>query len=168
MGTWNDLNAAAPDLAQRATAILTSTTNAVLATVRAVGSPRLSGIDPWFSEGELWIGSMPGARKADDLARDPRMALHCVPWESRRLKEGADDPGDADAKLSGLAMAVTDPAEVARALGTFSHDRGIDAPDQGTYFKIAPTALVVTYVDGDELVQETWTNSSGRQTVRRT
>ena len=77
------------ELAERAVAILTSTTNAVLATIRADGSPRVSGIDPFIVDGELCIGSMDGARKAQDLARDPRMALHSIPWESRRIADGA-------------------------------------------------------------------------------
>ncbi|MCB1037956.1 MAG: hypothetical protein KDA94_00250, partial [Acidimicrobiales bacterium] len=71
MTTWSDFRAAAPDLEARAKAILTSTTNCVLGTVRADGSPRLSGIDPFFVDGELHLGSMPDARKADDLRRDP-------------------------------------------------------------------------------------------------
>lgn len=167
MATWTDLRNAAPDLAERAATILTSTTNAVLATIRTDGSPRVSGIDPWFADGEMWIGSMPGARKAADLARDPRMALHCVPWESRKVKEGADQPGDADAKLTGLAVPVTDPDQIARALGAFAEDRGGDAPDEGQYFRIEPTSLVVTFVEGEELVIDRWNDSTGRQTTRR-
>ena len=168
MTTWSDLHAAAPDLAERGRAILSATTNAVLATVRADGSPRVSGIDPWFAHDELWIGSMPGARKADDLVRDPRMALHGVPWESRRLKEGAADPGDADVKLTGRALEVTDVEEIRRALAVFADDRGVDAPDEGRYFRIEPASLAVVYVEGEELVIDRWTEAGGRRTVRRT
>ncbi|MCU1370558.1 MAG: hypothetical protein JWO77_1752 [Ilumatobacteraceae bacterium] len=95
MTDWTTFTASEPELAARARAIIASTTNCVLATIRADGSPRLSGIDPFFRDDDLWIGSMPDSRKGADLARDPRIALHGIPWESRKLKEGADDPGQA-------------------------------------------------------------------------
>ena len=49
-------------------------------------------------DGELWIGSMIDARKAHDLRRDPRFALH----------SGSDDPSEwqGDAKLGGVAEEV--------------------------------------------------------------
>ena len=48
------------------------------------GAPRISGIEAQFLGGELWFGSMAGARKALDLRRDPRFALH----------SGSADPGE--------------------------------------------------------------------------
>lgn len=120
MATWNDFAAAEPELAARARAILTSTTNCVLATLRADGSPRVSGIDPFFVGDELHLGSMPNARKADDLLRDPRLGLHAVPWESRRIREGADDPGDADAKLRGRAVAIPEEEAIAMMTAYFA------------------------------------------------
>lgn len=156
-----------PELAGRAVAILTSTTNAVLATIRSDGSPRVSGIDPFIVDGELCIGSMDGARKAQDLARDPRMALHAIPWESRRLREGATDPGDADAKLTGRARAVTDAAEQAEVLAWFKAERGFEPPPGGDLFKIDIDSLVVVSVDGEELVIDRWTSADGRRTIRR-
>lgn len=167
MTTWTDLDRIEPDLAERGRAILASATNAVLATVRADGSPRLSGIDPFFADGELWIGSMPGARKADDLARDPRLALHGVPWESRRLRDGAADPGDADVKLTGAAVEVTDPAQISGASASFAADRGFEPPEGGRYYRIELTSLAVTFVDGEALVIDHWTEQSGRSTTRR-
>jgi hypothetical protein len=47
-----------------------------LATVRADGSPRISGLEAKFIEEDLLFGSMPGSRKGADLLRDPRFALH--------------------------------------------------------------------------------------------
>lgn len=155
------------ELASRAVAILTSTTNAVLATIRADGSPRVSGIDPFIVDGELCIGSMDGARKAQDLARDPRMALHAIPWESRRTKEGEPDPGDADAKLTGRAVPVTDPDEQAKVLGWFKDERGFEPPPGRDLFTIDIDSLVVVSVDGEELVIDRWTAQDGRRTIRR-
>jgi hypothetical protein len=47
-----------------------------IVTLRADGSPRISGIEGEFADGELRFWSMPGARKGADLRRDPRFALH--------------------------------------------------------------------------------------------
>ena len=77
-------------------------THKTLATLRRDGSPRISGIETAFRDGELWIGSMWQARKAHDLQRDPRFALH----------SGSDEPSDwkGDAKLAGVAEEISDPA----------------------------------------------------------
>jgi hypothetical protein len=166
MTTWTDLSSLEPDLAERARAILTSTTNCVLATIRADGTPRASGIDPFFVAGELHIGSMPGARKADDLARDPRLALHSVPWESRRLRDGADDPGEADAKLTGRAVQVPHDEAVEMMTAYFA-ERGIDAPADGSLYRIEVDAISVVSVVEDRLTVDTWTSTGGRTTVRR-
>ena len=53
---------------------------------------------------------MSGARKAQDLQRDPRFALH---------SSTADETlGDGDARISGTAVEVTDPAEIGRVYGS--------------------------------------------------
>mgnify|MGYP000935243965 CR=1 FL=1 len=165
--TWSTVHAAAPDLAERALAILTSTTNNVMATIRADGSPRVSGIDPFVVDGELWIGSMPGSRKAADLARDPRFALHAVPWESRRIKDGRPDPGDADAKVTGRASLVTDPEVHARVWGALGEQMAGEAP-AGDLFALDITSVVAVSVDGEELVIDRWTADEGLRQFRRT
>ena len=85
MASFADVERVEPDLAVRARAILSSTTNAVLGTIRRDGSPRLSGADPYFHAGQLRIWSMPRARKGHDVRRDPRVAPHSIPWDSRQL-----------------------------------------------------------------------------------
>ncbi len=168
MTTWTDLTAAEPDLADRALAILTATTNAVLGTIRRDGTPRLSGIDPFVIDGELWIGSMPGARKGEDLRRDPRLALHAVPWESRRLRDGATDPGEADAKLTGRAVLVDDPAAQDEVWELFRRERGVELPPgPADLFRIEPTAVVVVSVVDDLLQVDRWSDTDGRRTIRR-
>ena len=51
MASVADVEIVQPDLAERVRAILSSTTNAVLGTIRRDGSPRLSGVDPYFHDG---------------------------------------------------------------------------------------------------------------------
>lgn len=168
MTTWTQFNASEPELAARALAILTSTTNGVLGTIRRDGTPRLSGIDPFIAHGELWIGSMPGARKGADLKRDPRMALHGIPWESRKVREGAQDPGEGDVKLTGRAVLATEDDKRA-SFAAFTAERGFEPPeiDTSDAFRIdLETVVVVSMVD-DQLVIDRWSAADGRQTVRR-
>jgi Pyridoxamine 5'-phosphate oxidase len=87
-------------LARDARGLLEAHVHKTIATLRADGAPRISGIEAKFIDGDLWFGSMPGSRKSADLARDPRFSLH----------SGSIDPPDwqGDAKLSGVAEEVTD------------------------------------------------------------
>ncbi len=74
-----------------------------LATVRADGSPRISGIETVFEDGELGFGSMPNARKGSDLRRDPRFALHSATVDP---VEGSEAQWPGEAKVSGRAIAA--------------------------------------------------------------
>ena len=94
MATWNTFATEAPALAATVRTRLDAHVHKTLATVRGDGSPRISGTETELAEGDLWIGSMWQARKALDLRRDPRFALH----------SGSDDPPgwEGDAKLAGV------------------------------------------------------------------
>src|SRR5215204_6294249 len=104
MARWAEFEAAAPELAERVRSRLDAHIHKTLATVRRDGSPRISGTESQIVDGELWIGSMWQARKALDLQRDPRFALH----------SGSEDPPgwSGDAKLAGVVEEVTDPERV--------------------------------------------------------
>ena len=106
MPSWSDFEAAAPELAASVRRRLDAHTHKTLATVRGDGSPRISGTESQIIDGELWIGSMWDARKARDLRRDPRFALH----------SGSEDPPgwDGDAKLAGVVEEITEPGPRAR------------------------------------------------------
>jgi Pyridoxamine 5'-phosphate oxidase len=100
MPSWSEFEEQAPALAERVRARLDAHTHKTIATIRRDGSPRISGTETEFKDGELWIGSMWQALKARDLQRDPRFALH----------SGSDDPADwsGDAKLAGVAEEIVD------------------------------------------------------------
>src|SRR3712207_1252138 len=104
MPTWSDFEAAAPELAARVRERLDAHVHKTLATVRADGSPRISGTETQLRDGELWIGSTWQALKARDLQRDPRFAIH----------SGSDDPPEwtGDAKLAGVVEEITEEARV--------------------------------------------------------
>jgi hypothetical protein len=166
MSAWGEIESAEPALAARARACFTATRNAVLGTVRRDGSPRLSGIDPFLFDGEMWIGSMGRARKGADLRRDPRMALHCVPWESRLVAEGEPAPA-GDAKLTGRAQLVSDRATIQRVTGHTNETTGFEAPDDSDFFRIDVQELVLISVEDDQLVIDRWTADGGREVTRR-
>jgi hypothetical protein len=77
-----------------------------MATLRLDGSPRISGTEVEFGDGELRIGSMPNAVKASDLLRDPRVALHSPSVDP---PEGQPTGWDGEAKVAGRAVVAESP-----------------------------------------------------------
>src|SRR4029450_3282709 len=98
----------------------------LLATLRRDGSHRISGIEATFADGELWLGMMPGSRKALDLRRDPRLALHSASLDPP--EDPTTWPGDA--KLAGRAVEVDAPALKERFAG------GGGQPDEPHLFRV--------------------------------
>ena len=167
MASFADVENVEPDLANRVRAILSSTTNAVLGTIRRDGSPRLSGADPYFHDGHLRIWSMPHARKGQDMRRDPRVMVHSIPWDSRKLRVGAADVGQADAKVSGTAVLTSDAGELSAFRDWLRSERGIEPPPDWDLFTIDLDTLTVVSVDNGQLVVDRWSTTDGRQTMRR-
>jgi Pyridoxamine 5'-phosphate oxidase len=158
MATWEEIEAAAPELAARARASFDAHRHKVLATLRRDGSPRLSGIEATFADGQLWLGMMPGSRKALDLRRDPRLALHSA---------AVDPPEDpttwpGDAKLAGRAVEVDDPARMEQ-LG------GGDQSGEAHLFRVDITELVHTRVGdpADHLEIAHWREGEGLRHLQR-
>jgi len=155
MPSWSEFEVAAPELAGRVRARLDAHTHKTLATVRLDGSPRISGTETVLRDGELWIGSMWHARKARDLQRDPRFALH----------SGSDDPPDwtGDAKLAGIVEEITD-AERAPAIN------GDGAPSGPSHlFRLDLREVSTVGLDDQRkaLVIEVWTPERGARTIAR-
>jgi hypothetical protein len=157
MATWREVEAAVPELAGRARAAFDAHKHKVLATLRKDGSPRISGIEATFADGELWLGMMPGSRKALDLRRDPRLALHSASIDP------PDDPTGwaGDAKLAGRAVEVDDPARLAKLGG--------DQAGEAHLFRVEVTEVVHTRVGDppDHLVIELWQEGQGLRRMQR-
>src|SRR6201991_1640105 len=102
MASWRDFEQAEPEFAQRVRALFDARKHKTIATLRADGSPRISGIEATFEDGELTFGSMPNARKGADLRRDPRFALHSATVDP---VEGSEAQWPGEAKISGRAVA---------------------------------------------------------------
>jgi len=153
MSSWNEFEAAAPDLAAEVLRRLDAYTHKTLATLRRDGAPRISGTETELKDGELWIGSMWDALKARDLQRDPRFALH---------SGSADPPGWAgDAKIAGVAEEITDPDRVQEVNGPKS------PPGPSHLFRLDLREASTVSVSGDQLVIELWTADGGTRTIRR-
>jgi hypothetical protein len=157
MATWRQIEAEVPEFAARVRAILDAHRHKTLATLRRDGSPRVSGTEATFQDGDLWFGSMWQARKALDLRRDPRFALHGA----------ATDPGDpaewpGDAKLAGRVEEVTDPARI-QAINQEA------PPGPSHLFRADITEVVLTRVGDppDHLVIESWHEGRGLRRVER-
>ena len=154
MPSWNDVASEAPDLAERVQARFTSAKHHTLATLRRDGAPRISGTEVVFNLGEAWLGSMPDARKAQDLQRDGRFALH---------SSTADETlGDGDARIAGRAVEVTDPAEIAKVY------EDAEVPEGPMHlFRLDVEELVLTRVQGEQLVVDSWRAGRGTRQVKR-
>src|SRR5260221_9025133 len=72
---WKAIEQAEPEFATRVRRLFGAGTHKTIATLRADGSPRISGIECEFADGELKFGSMPGARKGGGLRRESRVGL---------------------------------------------------------------------------------------------
>ena len=155
MPGWKAFEAEQPDLAGRVRRLFDAGRHKTIATLRADGSPRISGIECEFADGDLRFGSMSGARKGADLARDPRFALHGPTFHPEEGKE-SDWPGEA--KIAGRAV----PA------GAVATEDSGEQPD-GEMFVADITEVVVTGLDdkATKLVVESWTPARGLRRIER-
>ena len=153
MPSWAKFEAEAPELSARVRERLEAHGHKTIATLRRDGSPRISGTEAQFRDGDLWIGSMWRAVKALDLHRDPRYALHSA----------SEDPDvwAGDAKVAGIAEEVTDPDRVRELNGSEvgkSHLFRLDLREVST---------VGLNDDRSGLVIEVWTPERGVREIRR-
>jgi len=138
MVAWHEVEAEAPEFAARVRALFQARKHKTMATLRADGSPRISGIETEIGE-QVTFGSMAASRKLADLTRDPRIALH-----SPSVDPPDDDAGTwvGEAKISGRAVHTDDG------------------------FRVDVTEVALTYLDGG-LVIESWHPGRGlARTVR--
>lgn len=159
MSSWSEVGGAAPELTGAVQRRFEAHRHNLLATLRRDGSPRISGIETGFLLGELWLGMMPGSRKAQDLQRDGRLALHVAPIDLE-LAEG-------DAKLAGCAVEVGDEA-IAAFLAAHA-DAGHEPPPPGPMhlFRVEVRELSLVRVEGDHLVIDSWAEGAGLRSVER-
>jgi hypothetical protein len=121
-----------------------------IATLRADGSPRISGIEAGFEDGDLVFGSMPNSRKGADLRRDSRFALHSATVDP---VEGSEALWPGEAKISGRAI-----------------DGGpLTEGPEGDRFRADIAEVVHTHLNEEAtlLVVEWWTPTRGLRRIER-
>jgi hypothetical protein len=153
--SWKAFVQAEPEFAARVRRLFDAGRHKTIATLRADGSPRISGIECELTDDELRFGSMSGARKGADLRRDPRFALHGPTFHPVEGKEG-EWPGEA--KIAGRAVLV----------GAVASDDSEQQPD-GEAFVADITEVVITGLNAEatKLVVESWTPDGGLHRVER-
>ena len=161
MASWRDFAQAEPEFAGLIKARFDSHKHKIMATLRKDGSPRISGIEATFADGQLWLGMMPDSRKALDLRRDSRLALHCM----------SADPemADGDAKLAGSATEHTGD-DTKTAFGTTLQEAGQEMPEGPFHLfsvDIQEAVLIRLGEPADHLVIETWREGRGLKRVER-
>ncbi|WNF26506.1 pyridoxamine 5'-phosphate oxidase family protein [Streptomyces sp. C11-1] len=152
--SWGGFATAEPDFAATVQRRFRLYKHHVLATLRKDGSPRVTGLEADFRFDELLLGMMPDSRKALDLRRDPRFALHANPGPDAEMKDG-------DVRVSGRAVEITDPAVIARFIEEAT------PPEPFHLFRAELTEVVRIGLDGDSLVIQSWRPGQPLRTVRR-
>ena len=152
MATWAEFESAAPELAARVRAIFAARKHHTVATLRKDGSPRVSGIEVEFrADGHLVLGMMPESKKAQDVMRDGRVAVHALS-DDPPVAEQASWRGDA--KIGGVVVLLAPRLE--------------DQPP-GPRFRIDIFEAVHTHLNdaADALVIDSWHPDRGLQTRSR-
>lgn len=139
---WSDVASSAPEFAASVAARFDANLHHLLATIRADGSPRISGTEVTFGA-DVGVGMMPDSRKLADVGRDPRVEIHSAPLE--------EDLADGDAKIGGRLIAAGAPPD------------GVP----GSMFVVDIARVSLVQVDGEELVVSVWSPSTALTVTRR-
>ena len=149
--TWQQFAEAAPELAALGEAQFARTGLALVGTLRRDGWPRISPVEPFIANGQLYLGMMWRSVKALDLLRDPRCVVHST--VSNR------DGTEGEFKVYGRAVEVTDPEELRRFCDAVYAAIGLrieDMEGQGHCFAIAIESVVFSRLEGEEFHRQVW------------
>ena len=142
---WRDLEEAAPEIAKLGKERLDLARVALLATLRRDGSPRISPVEPYLSQGHLLFGAMSWSPKTRDLLRDPRCVLHSAIT--------GPDNGEGELKLYGRAIEADDQIR--------------SGCQEGWWSERPPDAATVFALDIEQATFISWDTARGQMTVRR-
>jgi Pyridoxamine 5'-phosphate oxidase len=158
MASWTEVDTAAPGLAAAVRERFEAHGLGLLATLRADGFPRLSGVEPLFDLGELWLGMMKDSRKSLDLRRDPRCALHNATTD-KEVHEG-------DVKITGRGVPAAGDERAAYKAAWLAH-RGSEVPEPFDLLRIDVYELARIMPAGDHLLIESWREGGEVRSVNR-
>ena len=157
---WGEVVRAEPRLGEVLHARLVQPGVVLVVTLRRDGTARLSPVEPFVLDDDLWLSMLWQSRKAADLARDDRLLVHSI-ITSR-------DGGEGEVKLRGRALPEPDAGVQARYATAVGASLGW-SPQVGRFhlFRISVEDVTVLRYDGatgDQFVTR-W--PSGEEFVRR-
>jgi Pyridoxamine 5'-phosphate oxidase len=151
MSSWQEFATEASDLAQCVEGLFAAHKHHTMATLRLDGSPRISGTEVTLDDGQFLLGMMSGTRRAADLRRDPRLAIH-----SHTVDPSEQDPTSwaGEAKITGQATELPTGARL---------------PEGADWFAVDVREVVLTTIGdpADHLVIESWKSGRGLKTQLR-
>jgi hypothetical protein len=147
---WSEVDERQPRLAEAGRQRLIEPGVVLVVTIRRDGTPRLSPVEPFVLDGELWLSMMPGSTKARDLDRDPRVLVHSV-ITSR-------DGGEGEFKIRGTARAET---------SVDVHQRYADAVSKALGWHPVPGQFRLFAVQINDISLVRYDDASGDQFVTR-
>ena len=158
---WSEIEQTQPRLAAVLRERLIEPGVVLAVTIRGDGTPRLSPVEPYLLDGDLWLSMLWGSTKARDLGRDPRILVHSIVTN----RDGAA----GEVKLRGTARAEDSPAGQRRYADAVAADLGW-RPEAGRFHLFTVDIDDVSYIrydpggSGDQFVTR-W--PAGREFVRR-
>ncbi|HEY3883126.1 MAG TPA: pyridoxamine 5'-phosphate oxidase family protein [Trebonia sp.] len=158
---WSDLEEAQPRLAELGKEKLLGPGVVLVGTIRRDGTPRLSPVEPYLLDGELWLSMLWQSTKARDLLRDPRILVHSVIT--------GRDGAEGEFKIRGTVRTEEDPSVHRRYADAVSANLGWN-PTPGRFHLFAVDIDQVTYIQydpGGSGDQHTALWPEGREFIRR-
>ncbi|MGO8960773.1 MAG: pyridoxamine 5'-phosphate oxidase family protein [Streptosporangiaceae bacterium] len=138
---WSEMEHLQPGLAELGRRRLLDPAVVLVATIRSDGTPRVSPVEPFLLDGDLWLSMMWQSKKAADLMRDPRILVHSV-IVSR-------DGGAGEFKIRGIAGAEHDPGIQRRYADAVASGVGW-SPEPGRFHLFAVGIEHVTFIRYDD------------------
>ena len=147
--TWGQFAEREPELAAIGKAQFARTGLVLVGTLRRDGWPRISPVEPFIVDGELYLGMMWQSRKAVDLKRDARCVLHNTVSD----KEGSE----GEFKVYGRALDVTD-LEERRRFGNAVFEAIGFRPEEPEFhcFAISIESVAFTKLVDDKFEHQLW------------
>ena len=142
--TWQRFEEAAPETAAIAEEQLGSGV-ALIGTIRRDGSPRISCVEPFVVDGNLYLGMMWQSRKALDLRRDPRLVLRNAICTSTG--------NEVELSLRGRAVEIHDPEVRRRYVEALADRISWKEPHFHLFAVDVESAALIEYGGGEQSVK---------------
>ena len=155
--TFDQLLATCPRVAEPIRDRFAATGLAILGTIRADGSPRVSPIEVTSIDDRLYLGMMPGSTKCRDVERDPRCTL---------LTPVADkDDLAGEGKLRAVVRPLEDPDTIAAIFHAAVDGTDFDAADLAgsPVYEVLVLGAAWQHVEADAFVTRSWTAEHGER-----